>query len=397
MGHRKVGIDPDVIGDRIDHLAVRMFGNDDIRPNPHMEARDRRILRHFPMFLGICVLIWIVAILYQDDFSLGMLIQLLCLVFCTMFALLGMVCFIFMDSGPFPRSFVLTYGLVASALVWIFMAATDQVLYDLAVKSVLNVLGIEVSSTMLHFFSFVAIFFIMTFTTCGVLTVVCAYLRNYVVNVLMSIQGRAGTGRRAKAERFFLVPDIIDISSVELEPRIRSHRFDIDSFLSLSAYTFIFGIVISSYVFVNPYFLDAVDWKISLSIMTLLSSFIPCLIIPWQFFKTIGAKVCSDGNRDYFIWNGAKSRLFSSFLALSSFSMMFLLSLYFGNDVLSILSNYLLYLVPLFLVSIMYALMFSNNYNSHLVSSVYVGFYERKAIQKLERNPPMIPGEKDDR
>ena len=108
MPKRKVAIDIDSLGNRIDNLAVRVFGEADVKLNPRMEARDRRILKNFPTFVGICVFIWIISILYQDDYSLGMLIQLLCLVFCTMFALLGIPCLFLMDEGPLPRSFVVT-------------------------------------------------------------------------------------------------------------------------------------------------------------------------------------------------------------------------------------------------------------------------------------------------
>ena len=391
MPKRKVAIDIDSLGNRIDNLAVRVFGEADVKLNPRMEARDRRILKNFPTFVGICVFIWIISILYQDDYSLGMLIQLLCLVFCTMFALLGIPCLFLMDEGPLPRSFVVTYGLVGSAIIWIFMAATDQTLFDQAVKGVLEIFGISISGYVLHFVSYIVIFMILTCTTCAVLSVVCAYLRNYVVNVLMAINSRVGTSRRGRAEKFFLVPDIIDITSVELEPRFNQHRIDINCFLSLCVYMMFMGVVISSYVFVNHYFLDAVNWKIMLAIMILLSSFMPCLIIPWQFFRSIGAKVCSAGNRDYYIWNGAKSRLFSSFLALSSFSMMFLLSLYFGHDILTILMNYALYLLPLLVISVMYALMFSNNFSGHLVKSVYVRFYEERMQAQIRSEPRLLP------
>ncbi len=42
--------------------------------------------------------------------------------------------------------------------------------------------------------------------------------------------------------------------------------------------------------------------------------------------------------------------------------MMFLLSVYLGNNAFSILLNYALFLVPLLLTSIMYGVLYTNNF-----------------------------------
>ena len=129
---------------------------------------------------------------------------------------------------------------------------------------------------------------------------------------------------------------------------------------------------------INPLFLDVMSWKTMLSIMLMLSMFVPVLVVPWQLVEDLGAKVRSDAPRDYYLYVGAKKRLFSTFAALGVFMMMFVLSLYFGNDVLDILKNYLYYLIPLVFTSAMYAFIYSNNFHEAMKLTIQARFEDYK-------------------
>ncbi len=132
--------------------------------------------------------------------------------------------------------------------------------------------------------------------------------------------------------------------------------------LSITAYLFILGLFISSYLFLNPYFLDVMTWQTMLAVMLMLSMFTPALILPWQIFRTIGAKVESSAPRDYYLWIGARSKLFTTFAALGAIMMMFLISVYFGNDIATNLETYLDFLIPLLATSVMYGSLYANNF-----------------------------------
>ena len=45
--------------------------------------------------------------------------------------------------------------------------------------------------------------------------------------------------------------------------------------------------------------------------------------------------------------------------------MMFILSLYLGTDVFRIIANYVSFLLPLAMTSVMYALVYTNNFTDH--------------------------------
>lgn len=391
MATRRRRVDNLLLGDKVRRLSRRLFGEDELKVSPKVDSRDQFILKYFPSFILMCIVIWIISLCYQHDYSIAMLIQLLCLVFSTMFALIGIPCFIQMDHGPHSKSMIISLNLIFSLIIWLYMHYTNQLLFDRTVTGVLGALGIGISGMYLNVATFLTTFMLFNFTTVGVMTVMCTYLRRYVVSVLRDMDDHAKKGIRGKAEKFFLVPSIIDVKSVDLEPILFKDKFDYAGFKQLMFYIIILGFIISSYMFVNPYFLDAFDWTIMLAIMLLLSMFVPCLIVPWQLFKSIGAKVCSEGNRDYYLWSGAKNRLFTSFLALSSFMMMFLLSLYFGHDVFSILFNYVAYLLPLIFISCSFAFIYTNNFSINLNKAIFVNFYERADTRSgpSVRNPDL--------
>lgn len=374
-GRLKDGLDS--INDRIDHLAEKV--SPEMRSIfMHSERRDLTITRNFPFFILACVVLWIFVIMYLGDYSFPKLLENLCLVFVVMFALIGTLFFRMLNMGTFPRWSLLFGSLIISSIIWWSEVHFENMVYADAVDAVLSVLHMDLSDDMVVVLGFLVLFYITLFTTVGVLSVTSAYLRIYLARVFATMDSHAVDGIRGKAESFFMVPDIIDPKEVVIEPKINVHRFNFRVFLRMFLYTLVLGMMISSYLFINPLFLDVMSWKTMLSIMLMLSMFVPVLVVPWQLVEDLGAKVRSDAPRDYYLYVGAKKRLFSTFAALGVFMMMFVLSLYFGNDVLDILKNYLYYLIPLVFTSAMYAFIYSNNFHEAMKLTIQARFEDYK-------------------
>ena len=148
----------------------------------------------------------------------------------------------------------------------------------------------------------------------------------------------------------------------------------------------VLAMMISSYLFLNPLFLSIIDWKTMLSIMLMLSMFVPVLIIPWQIVKELGAVVISDAPRPYYLWTGAKRRLFYIFASLGAFMMMLVLSVYFGFNFIDIMQTYIVFLVPLVLTTIVYSLIYANNFSEPMKVSIVERFTEWKEKRCRESN-----------
>ena len=345
--------------ERVDQVALRVQRPDD-RASKTMN--DMRITRIFPYFVGICILLWIVAIFCTEASTFSKFVELLCLSFTFCFAVLGVPCTVIMPKGVFSKWAVFEFAVILTLIMWLFNYITDEFYYAQAIYDMLGALGIHFSWPMNAVIGFLGTLSVILFTSIGVTSVVSAYLRRYIPTVLTTMQNHTGDHRRGKTERFFMIPTIIDVEKVVLDPPNIPHLFNFRGALSISLYVFIMGLMISSYLFVNPYFLDVMSWKTMLAVTIMLSMFIPALILPWQIFRGIGAKVESSAPRDYYLWEGAKHRLLSAFAALGAFMMMFFLSVYMGNDVARIVYNYVTFLVPLLVTAMMYGALYTNNF-----------------------------------
>lgn len=356
----------------VDHIAEMRDRSRD--KSPFIKNGDKKVLRIFPYFVVVCLVFWIVATLYNGSITLTRVIETLCLSFTFCFAVLGIYCTLAMPRGVFSGWGTLLIAVILTCILWTYSHLTGDFYFSNAIRDMLASIGIIIDGLAYVVIGFLGTLAIVLFTSTGVVSVISAYLRKYIPSVIIGMNRNARRGIRGKAERFFMVPDIIDVRRVTLDPIRTEHRFDLRGSVSISAYLFIFGMMISSYLFVNPYFLEVMQWKTMLAITLMLSIFTPALLLPWQIFRMLGAKVESDAPRDYYLWQGAKKRLFTTFATLGAFMMMFMLSVYLGNDVVGIVSNYISFMIPLLVTSVMCGVIYTNNFErtdrEHICESV---------------------------
>lgn len=365
------------VSDRLDSIAKRVVSKraDSPRERPW---NDAPIQRFFPYFLALCIIVWFLSCIIAGSDSFGEVIRMLCLVFVVGFAVVGLAGYPFMPSGPFPRWTLFLVAFVIAFIEWSIGDITGSKIYDGVITDFVKFFGLYMSYPTLRMISLLVSFLFTMFTTVGVLMVTVSYLRVYLVKVFEIMQQHSESGMRGKAESFFTVPDVIDVSEIRIGPAPERGSFDDRSMLYLFMYAMVLGALISSYLFVNPYFLQSMSQKTMLSIMIMLSMFVPVLIIPWLSIKQMDARVVSDAPREYRLWQGAKTKLFYTFTGLGVFMMMFIISLYFGFSLSAIIDNYLDFLIPLVLTSAMYAFVYANNFSYVLTEHVCREFNEWK-------------------
>lgn len=370
-------------GDIVDRAAARISTGG--APSLPGTRNDGRLISIFPFFVAACLLIWLLGIAITDWDGPAKPIEMLCLSFTLCFAILGFFLIFRIPGGAFTNRYNAVAGLILTIVIWIFEYLTGDFYFADSVDGILGYVGIRMDDTELFVVGFLITYGVVLLTAVGVVSVICAYLRRYIPQVLSAMNRHADEGIRGKAERFFMIPDIVDVRRIVLNPRTSTHVFDIHGFFGLSSYIFIMGLLISSYLFVNPYFLDVMNWKTMLAVTIMLSMFIPALIIPWQIFRTIGAEAVSEAHRPYLLWQGAKHRLFSTFLTMGAFMMMFLLSVYLGNDVWSIIRNYITFMVPLMCTSTMYGALYTNSFEPTDLRVITSEFDELEAMRREQK------------
>ena len=360
----------------IDKAADRLPSSRE--PSKERDVFGRKLLRAFPYFVVICIFFWTIIIFQQGEFTFSRMVEVLCLVFVAGFAILGVPCIYYAEKGVFSMWASFAFTIMMTCIMWISGKAMGHVYCEDAVEGVFLYLGISLSDNADFVLGFLAMLCILFFTSMGVTSVVCAYMKRYIPEVFLSMQKHAVRGTRRKAERFFMVPDIIDAKEIVVEPVRNPYKFDARASLSISFYMFLLGLMLSSYIFLNPLLINVLGWRTMLAIMLMLSMFTPALLLPWQIVRGVGAKVRSDAPRDYYLWKGAKTRLFSAFATLGAFMMMLILTLYLGNNILDIVRVYLSFLVPLLVISVTYGALYTNTFHASVRDSICESFNEKK-------------------
>ncbi len=344
----------------IDNVAKHIrVGND--QPVPKHKG-ERGLILFFPFFVIACLCAFIVSVFYSDTITFPKIIELLCLSFVFGFTILGIPCFYLMPKGAFSK-FGVTLGAAIMTIILSYACYKmgDNYFAD-AVHGILDYFDLEFEGTMEIVIGFLGTYAIVLFTPIGVISIISAYLCRYLPDVFESINYHSSRGERGMGEWFFIVPDIIDVKRTVISYNESNHEFNLWNALRIIRYQFILGLLISSILFVNPFFLDVMNWTTMLAITMMLSMFTPALVLPWLIVRNVNARVESDAPRPYYLWKGAKKRLFSTFFGLGALMMMFLLSLYLDNDVHDIVRTYLNFLIPLMVTSIVYACLYTNNF-----------------------------------
>ncbi len=372
--HRKLDIES--LNDRIDHTAEIVGGHP--KANPRSEKRDKTIVRLFPWFLVACIIISLTLIIHNRDYtSAWKIIDDICYGFVIGFTAIGIWSIAYLDSGPFPLWFLAGFVMMTGAIMWFYVTGAGSMLILRGASSLKPFIPGDVEDVTL-FIDLLLSIFLLLLSSIGVLTTISAMLRKFMPGVLLSIEKSAKKGERGKAADFFMVPGIIDVESVEMEPTVDSHVFDLRSFLELSINVFSLGMVICSILFLNPIVLESVPKYSAIRIMILLSVFLPSLVIPWQSVRSTGAKVLSSAPRPYYLWTGAKTRLFTGSATLGVFFLLFIISVYLGNDVGNILGYYVQYIIPLAAISVLAGLLYANCIAKNLRDSICLRFEKKK-------------------
>ena len=327
---------------------------------------DKLIVKVFPPFVIICAIFAVFLIIYLKNYTFPGVIFGLCLGFVLGFTVLGAACMILSDRGVISGKYVVPAVVILPALaaVLLYLGGSHIGFNEFIVKY-FDIIGknMDLVSILIGVYSITLMVFFVAY---GVVSVIVGYFRSYFYRVLRSLESPSETRKNRIPEWLFQIPDIIDVRSVELDPDIDDDKFNTRLFLNIAFSLFLLGVVICSYIFINPLFLQVLPFEEMFLIGMLLSLFISPLVIPWSIVKSIGAKVTSDAPRDFYLWKGMRGRLYQGFFAITFFMMLLTLSVYLGMDFSRIAVTYLGYVAFMGVLSIITSFVYVNTY--------YIGF-----------------------
>ncbi|AIZ56380.1 hypothetical protein Mpt1_c04880 [Candidatus Methanoplasma termitum] len=368
----------DGIKERKLNLIAYLRGVVNLDEETKHDKLDRLVLKIFPPFLVVCAVLILALVVYLHNYTVMGVVFGICLGFMLGFTVLGIACMFLSDRGVISRWYVIPAIVFIPILlsVILYPLGTNLGFSDFVVRY-FDIFGASVSiySFLVALYSVTIVVFFVAY---GVVSVIVGYFRSYFYRVLRSLEVPSKSRRRRIADWLFQIPDIIDIHGVEFEPEADKGKFNVQLFMNTAFSIFVLGIVICSYIFINPLFLQIVSFDEMLLIGMFLSLFISTLVIPWSIVKSIGAKITSDAPRDFYLWKGMKGRLYQGFFAITFFMMLLTLSVYLGMDLSRIVTTYIGYIAFVALISIITSFVYVNTYYKGFKNGIIKSYMRSK-------------------
>lgn len=347
-----------------------------------MEGRcvlDHRIRRALVVIVPICILLSLLMMVLNPPDRMGTALVQICLPYVPAFSLMGAYVMIKMRNNKRKRN----RRVLVWSLFYTMLATVMVMLYNAHIRSITHVVVLPLTGETfldlgLIFIQLLFAFAVAVTAGFGVLGVIVAYFRYYMVRILRSLEHVRNDGTdkgRMKGNIWvFDIPSVIDIKEVELEPVYSHGGFPMASFRSMVIAMLLFSTILVSYIFLNPFFLMEIEaWEMVI-IGMILTFFVPVFIVPWSITRDLGAKIKSQA-KDYYIWKGMKKRLYQSFMALGVVFLMVGLVLYLVDDLAVVAFIYLGYFLFSICLSIIYSFIYFNYFQRDFRDDIVVKFH----------------------
>ena len=346
---------------------------------------DRFIFKAFPFM--VCVFaVFAMALFFLNwgnHATLGHFLYSLCVSYTACFIILGLPVLLLTEHHVLPAwkvIFVLFTGSALLGLAFWFALGPETNGLNRFISGFywfISSSGLEITiwSTVL---GVIVLMVASVLASYGVLAVVVAYFRRDYHRILLSLEKNDDSKLCRTSRKYFMVPEIIDVTEVTLDPEVDDTRFQKDVFIRMLSYEIIAGLIIASYLFLNPVFLETIMYGEMMTIIMLLSLFVSTLVVPVSIVRSLGARAHSKGNRPYVLWEGMKRKIFHPSFYVALFLTLLWISLYTQMDGLRIITHYVGYLVYMGCLGAIVAFIYVNTFYVPFKNGIIRNFYQRK-------------------
>ena len=373
-----------------DACEERPRGYEDPAIIAKQDRHDDFIVRIFPGFVVFFAVLSIVLLLvFWDTISLAHFLYALCCSYTLGFTVLG-IPVMFMSTNTVIRKRVVFPVIVVAAtvvglLLWFIFGDSptgpNEFISGLFYVIVYSVDEVNVWSVLLGIY---VLAFITIASSYGVISVVTAYFRKNYHRIMLSLMKPGDSKLKRYARKAFNIPSIIDVTDVtiDIEP---DGVFDTKLFYSIFGYVVVVGLVIASYLFLNPVFLQSIPFTEMMVIIILISLFICVMVIPCSILRSLNAEAHSVAPRPFMLWVGMKSRLFHGGFYVVIVLTLLWISLSTGMDFSRICTSYIGYFLFLFCMSAIVSFVYVNTFYTGFKNGIARNFDAEKARRAEEK------------
>ncbi len=227
----------------------------------------------------------------------------------------------------------------------------------------------------LFFSSFLSIA-LLSLLAFGGIALVSALTRIMTPAVLWRVRNISGKGGLTDwaLAWIFGIPDTLDTRTLHLGPVEDQAGFPQRRFTQAVMWEMVLGVILAVYVAFNPLVVDRSTGAMLQLFTTLATAavFIPLIMVPWFVYTSINAAI-KGMTKDFRLFDGIKSRIFRSYIAVGTIVVFIRISLSEAEA-----QTYLLglgfYLSTLALTALMFTFVYFNYFDKDLTHDVVAGY-----------------------
>lgn len=231
---------------------------------------------------------------------------------------------------------------------------------------------------LIFFLSYLAGFFLILLQSFGLVSLIVLFQRKYFIKIFEDIKGLSGEKRGSSlnmAYQSFLrwifdIPKVLDTKEIKMENEKKAFQdgFPWKDFRIALFLEFILAVVLAIYISLNPLLLIERSLSELFALASAVSYFIPVIVIPLFVFRKLKVKIPGPA-ADFFLFEGARSKLLGIILALGTILLFLRLALRTFDPELLVYS-FLFYLAGFLM-------------NSFFITFVYFDYFEDPLAEDL--------------
>jgi hypothetical protein len=292
--------------------------------------------------------------------------------------------------GLFPTRQLLRWFVVASLFMTVFFVMVLFLQYergwfggppDPGADSPFAATGAMIGVPIVIFFVFFGVLVFFMMTGFGVISVMVALERRLAPAALVRIRrlsrATSDDAREKDPARYykyralawiFNIPDVLETGELRLGKPAPSKRFPWPAYWRAMGWSVLFGTVITIDISFSPFLLESFSIQQLISVTSMVSMFIPWLVLPWFIFRRLGAGIPGP-SRTFLIYNGLRSRVFGSLVAIGTLLTLIRLALR-DMEPITILYLFFSYYSSFLLVLGVFAFVYFNYFEDGLADDV---------------------------
>ena len=161
---------------------------------------------------------------------------------------------------------------------------------------------------------------------------------------------------------------MLETEKLHLGAPARSRRFPWKGYWRAMGWSVLFGTVIAIDISLNPFLRESFSVQQLFSVTSMISFFIPWLVLPWFIFRRLGAGIPGP-KRKFMLYDGLRSRLLGTLVAVGTMITIIRLALR-DIAVSTILSSFFSYYASFLLLAAIFAFVYFNYFEDGLAEDV---------------------------